>query len=657
MKLKTLVKAPALSQSGYGEHARFVLRALKTREDLFDIYLENLNWGKTSWLWIDNEEREWMDSLLMKTIAYRQSKGTFDLSIQVTIPNEWEKIAPINIGCTAGIETTKISPEWVQKSYLMDKIIVVSEFARQGFLNTVYEATNSQTGETREMSAKGPIEVVNYPFKSVPPTELTLNLKNDFNFLAVSQWSPRKNTVNTICWFVEEFHDQDVGLVLKISLANNSYADFNQTRNNVKALLADPKYSDRKCSVHLVHGYLNDDEMSALYQHPKIKALVNIAHGEGYGLPIFEAAGYGLPVVTIPWSGQTDFLYVPEKVKGSRKKKPMAKFAEVEYQIAPVQKEAVWPGVLQEDSQWAYADQGSFKMKLREVYKKYSVYEKRALVLQEYVRSRFTEEKIYGEFIEKVSGQSRDNIKKINGISFCIPTNGRRESKTRITVNSIRRELGSFPHEIIICGDTDNFTDLEDVILIDRKEEAHTRRVASLRNSAAEASKHDVIAWCDDDIVIHNNWKDGLISFSKNNGWDVLGCKILNPDATRHWDRGTINPRTLVSYDYPSYSENLLQTSGFLMVRREVFERVKWDESKLVFADRVEGQIPEDLQFSVDLRRSGYSLSFCQDIQVWHNDEQYTEWGNQTLYKQVIQQQTGLDFFPEPSGEFLELTK
>jgi len=401
MKLKVLVRAPALSQSGYGEHARFVLRALKTREDLFDIFLENLNWGKTSWLWVDDEERTWIDSLFMKTMALKQAKGTFDVSVQVTIPNEWEKLAPINIGCTAGIETTKISPEWVQKSYLMDKIVVVSDFSKQGFVNTVYQATNGQTGEVKEMSAKGPIEVVNYPFKPVSPAEFDLELKNDFNFLAVSQWSPRKNTVNTIRWFVEEFHDQEVGLVLKMSMANNSYMDYQAIKHNISVLLTDPKYSDRQCSVHLLHGYLKDDEMSALYQHPKIKALVNIAHGEGYGLPIFEAAGYGLPIITIPWSGQSDFLYVPEKVKGSKKKKLMAKFAEVEYTLAPVQKEAVWAGVLQADSQWAYADQGSFKMKLREVYKKYPVYEKRAQALQEHIRSKFTEEKIYGEFIDK----------------------------------------------------------------------------------------------------------------------------------------------------------------------------------------------------------------------------------------------------------------
>ena len=39
MKKKILVRGPALSQTGYGEQCRFALRALRSREDLFDIHL------------------------------------------------------------------------------------------------------------------------------------------------------------------------------------------------------------------------------------------------------------------------------------------------------------------------------------------------------------------------------------------------------------------------------------------------------------------------------------------------------------------------------------------------------------------------------------------------------------------------------------------
>jgi len=402
MKLKVLVRAPVLSQSGYGEHGRFVLRALRAQEDVFDIFVNPVGWGRTSWMWEETDERAWIDHLVQKTAQHTNSGGTFDVSLQVCIPNEWQKLAPVNIGCTAGIETTLISPEWVKATYGVDKIIMVSQFAKDTFTKTLYEAMNPETNEKRSIGVKGPVEVVNYPHKDIEPSDVELDLKYDFNFLAISQWSPRKNLENTIRWFIEEFYDQEIGLVVKTSTANNSHIDFLHTKHNLLALLGQERYKNRTCSVSLVHGYLKDDEMLGLYHHEKIKALINISHGEGFGLPMFEAAGAGLPIVTIGWGGQVDFLYVPEKVKGKRKKQLMPKFAEVEHNIAPVQEHAVWPGVIVKESSWAYADPASYKMKLREVYKNHAMFKKRATVLQKHIQENFTEEQMYKQFTDIV---------------------------------------------------------------------------------------------------------------------------------------------------------------------------------------------------------------------------------------------------------------
>ena len=56
-----------MSQSGYGEQSRFALRALKSREDLFDIYIQPIPWGKTGWIWEDNEMRKWIDERISVT--------------------------------------------------------------------------------------------------------------------------------------------------------------------------------------------------------------------------------------------------------------------------------------------------------------------------------------------------------------------------------------------------------------------------------------------------------------------------------------------------------------------------------------------------------------------------------------------------------------
>jgi hypothetical protein len=134
MKKKILLKGPLLTRSGYGEQARFALRSLRSRPDVFDIFIQPLQWGATSWISIDDEERQWIDQTIERTIGYVQGGGTFDISLQVTIPNEWERIAPLNIGYTAGIETNKVAPVWLQKANeKVDKVIVVSNHSKDTY--------------------------------------------------------------------------------------------------------------------------------------------------------------------------------------------------------------------------------------------------------------------------------------------------------------------------------------------------------------------------------------------------------------------------------------------------------------------------------------------------------------------------------------------
>ena len=48
--MKVLVRGPALTRTGYGEHCRFVLRALRQVQDI-DLFLIPVNWGQSSWVW------------------------------------------------------------------------------------------------------------------------------------------------------------------------------------------------------------------------------------------------------------------------------------------------------------------------------------------------------------------------------------------------------------------------------------------------------------------------------------------------------------------------------------------------------------------------------------------------------------------------------
>ena len=83
-----------------------------------------------------------------------------------------------------------------------------------------------------------------------------------------------------------EIKDDEVGLVLKINTVNNSTRDRYRTEAKIKQLLQ--RFPDRTCKIHLLHGFMTDQEMTTLYNHSQIKAFISLAHGEGFGLPIFE---------------------------------------------------------------------------------------------------------------------------------------------------------------------------------------------------------------------------------------------------------------------------------------------------------------------------------------------------------------------------------
>jgi glycosyltransferase involved in cell wall biosynthesis len=423
MKKKVIVKAPALSASGYGEHARFVLRSLRAREDLFDIYLHNITWGKTSWIFEDSEERQWMDQIIKKTaehIQATQGNPAFDISLQVTIPNEFEKIAAKNIGVTAGIETNKVSPQWLEKANQMDKLVVVSNHAKYGFESTTYPLMDAQKNHVADLKCEVPIEVVGYPVREFDKADVDFKFDTSFNFLTVALWGQRKNMVKNIENFVEEFmDDEDVGLILKTSITSGSTYDKLQMRRVISSILN--KYPDRKCKVYLLHGRLDDNEMSALYQHKDVKCMLSLAHGEGFGLPLFEAACVGLPIIAPDWSGQTDFLYAPQKdKKGKEKLKGM--FAKVAYDLRQVQPESVWDGVLQKDSMWSYPKDSSAKQKMREVYKNYPIATKKAKTLKEHVHTAFASDTMhekmamaaYPEEERKLHDEINDMFEELN---------------------------------------------------------------------------------------------------------------------------------------------------------------------------------------------------------------------------------------------------
>jgi glycosyltransferase involved in cell wall biosynthesis len=191
---------------------------------------------------------------------------------------------------------------------------------------------------------------------------------------------------------VQEFKDdEDVGLVLKTNLAKNCSVDREICDGKIKQILGE--HTDKKCKVYLLHGDMTDEEMHSLLTHPKISAALSLTHGEGFGLPLFEAAYMGVPVVVPGWSGHLDFL-CDEKGKEH--------FYNVSYDLQPIQDHVVWDGVLIKESMWAYARERSAKETMRRCIDdvKNNACQAAAKEYASELKNRFSEEKMYKEFIE-----------------------------------------------------------------------------------------------------------------------------------------------------------------------------------------------------------------------------------------------------------------
>ncbi len=408
--IKVLLEGPILTQSGYGEHARLTFRALDSVEGL-EIHTNPLNWGTTSWTKdLQPELLRKIEHSIKRFSVDRENhkinnkKISYDVQVHVGILNEFEKKAEYSVCVTAGIETDRVSLNWLEKTWRgVDRLVVPSEHAKSGFVNTSYEVEHPKyqnpinVGKNPETA----VRVVPYPVKNIKPCHLDLNLNTEFNFLSIALLGIRKNIENMIKWFVEEFHDDNVGLVLKTGLTKGSTSDRYATLKQIEKITS--SFPDKKCKVYLLHGDLAEQEIQSLYVRKDIHAYINLAHGEGFGLPLFEAAYNGMPVIATDWSGHLDFLSAPYKEKNKIKNKKL--FAKVDFDLKEVPEHALWENIIIKESQWAFPKQTSYKRQIRKVYQDYGMYKKWSSVLKDHILKEYSDKIIMEKMREAMFGE------------------------------------------------------------------------------------------------------------------------------------------------------------------------------------------------------------------------------------------------------------
>jgi len=392
MTTKVLLRAPLLTNSGYGVHSRQVFSWLYHREDV-ELTVECLNWGRTSWV-LDGDKENGLYRKIM-SCSNPVTPGSYDVSFQVILPDEWNtEYATKNVGVTALVETDRCTARWVEKCNKMDVVVLPSQFTLD-----VLKRSGPVTTETLVIPEWFNGDLLDRSKMSKTQSDKRYDtIKTDFNVLTIGALTSlkkeddRKNTENTLKWLFEEFSDEeDVGVVIKTTMGKGSESDKQLCRDYLKSAVNNYRKGEFP-KVYLIHGNMDKEEVAGLVSHRKIKLYATATRGEGYGLPLVEAAAAGVPIVATGWSGHLQFLQKEN-------------FGVVDYDLVEISETKVDERIFKKGFKWAEPSEESFKREVRKAFENYEDAKAKAKNLKKHIQFNYNSaiiKKQYDKLLEKV---------------------------------------------------------------------------------------------------------------------------------------------------------------------------------------------------------------------------------------------------------------
>jgi glycosyltransferase involved in cell wall biosynthesis len=385
-----VLQGPIATASGYGHHTRDLAKALR-KMDKYDIKFVPMRWGATpqNQLDMNDDFGKWVVENVITTLPKKP-----DVFIQVSVANEFEPRGDYNIGITAGVESTLIPKDFIDGANKMDLIIVPSNFTKDVMKSIVYQEKRGETivGEHRIVK---PIEVlfegINLDVFLNPPKierDILEGVDSDWNFLIFGHWlsgelgQDRKDigmSLKTIATTFKSLPEgKRPGIILKTSLAGFSVIEREQLRSKIQTVVGGDY------PVYLLYGDLSNEEVSALYHHPKVKAMVSFTKGEGYGRPLAEFAATGKPVVVSNWSGHLDFL-------------PQKNTVLLGGELTPIHPSASNKFLLKE-AKWFTVNYSEAANKLYQLFTNYDKFATESAPLRDNIQKNFSLDKMRTEF-------------------------------------------------------------------------------------------------------------------------------------------------------------------------------------------------------------------------------------------------------------------
>lgn len=373
-KIKVVVSAPIDTYSGYGARSRDFVKALLDIEK-YEVKVLSQRWGNTRFGYLEDHQEDLLSSLIVPNLTEQP-----DVFFQITVPNEFQKVGKYNIGVTAAIETTVVDPSWIEGCNRMDLILASSNHSKSVLTQTTYDRKDKKTGTPlAKLQTETPVEVLfegvdiqkYFPSKTYSP-EVEINsvldtIKESWCWLFVGSWmqgdlrQDRKNVGLTVQKFLESYKNKKnpPALILKTHQATTSIMDRARLEEKIAGIRS--AIGGNLPNIYLLHGDLTDSEMNHLYNHPKVKAMVSLTKGEGFGRPLLEFSAVGKPIMASGWSGQLDFL-----------NKDFSYL--LPGQLEQVHQSAVVKNMILPESKWFQVDDNQVNKGFKTIFKDYKKY-------------------------------------------------------------------------------------------------------------------------------------------------------------------------------------------------------------------------------------------------------------------------------------------
>ena len=388
MKPTCVISCPIDTFSGYGARSRdFVKSLIEVKDEEWDIKILPQRWGDCPWNFLSQD-----NPLRQRFIGGLEQQP--DVWIQISVPNEFQRVGKFNIGVSAGIETTIYPGEFIEGSNRMDLNLVSSEHSKKVALSTQFDKVDKNTNQKiGTIKVEKPVEVLfegldlNKYYKKPQNSELLKDIKEDFCFLFTGHWLPgnfgedRKNVATLIKTFLKTFKGskkKKPALILKTNRVNYSLLDKEGVLKDINRVK--DQVSGNLPNIYLVHGELTDEEMNQLNNDSKIKSFISFTKGEGYGRPLAEAAITGKPVITTNWSGHIDFLHPNYNILIGGELKNVHESAANQF--------------LLKESQWFNIDTNIANRAIKDVFKNYKKYWEKSRKQTQYLKNNFSFDKM-----------------------------------------------------------------------------------------------------------------------------------------------------------------------------------------------------------------------------------------------------------------------